>query len=112
MPKKERSPISITVRTGCTTRPSENAISVASMASINLLMLSTARTSDSDSQRGVAGHFTAPRKLVGAGFVGQVGNLRGGWLPPPSRLVDGRGGTQRALLECPRALPLRTDRKS
>src|SRR5664279_5033648 len=49
----------MTVRTGCTTRPAENAISAASMASINSLMLSTARTSDSDSQRGIAGHFTA-----------------------------------------------------
>src|SRR5450759_851455 len=59
-PKNARSRISRTVRTGCTTRPTEKAISAVSMASISSPIVSTARTSDSDSQRGIVRHFSAP----------------------------------------------------
>src|SRR5690242_19848816 len=51
--KKVRSPVSIAVRTGWTTRPAESAASADSMASISSVVERTARTSDSVSQRGM-----------------------------------------------------------
>src|ERR1022692_4226161 len=58
-PKKQRSRMPKTVRTGCTTRPSEKAMRAASMASINSPIGSAARTSDSESQSGIVGHFSS-----------------------------------------------------
>ena len=51
--KKAISLSSNAVRTGCMTRPEEKAASAHSMASINSRMERTARTSDSESQRGM-----------------------------------------------------------